>query len=104
MPSRQTVHEWMAQNPIFLSKCARAREEQADYIVEDCIAIEDGTLAGTINPAAARAVLSSKQWRASKLAPKKYGDKLAIGGADDLPPVKQDINLTPAEAYRQILG
>ena len=83
MPSRQTVHDWMATNPDFLAKCARAREEQADFIVEDCIDIEDKTLSGDYNPAAARAVLASKQWRASKLAPKKYGDKLAVGGDSD---------------------
>jgi len=88
MPHRTTVQEWIAKDPAFATKCARAREEQADAIVEDCIDIENKTLTGKIHPAAARAVLASKQWRASKLAPKKYGDKLGIGGAEDLPPIQ----------------
>ncbi len=28
------------------------------------------------------------RWRASKIAPKDYGDKMAIGGADDMPPIR----------------
>ena len=106
MPNRATVHRWMAENPAFATKCAHAREEQADYIVEDCIDIEDRTISGEINPAAARAVLSSKQWRASKLAPKKYGDRLAVGGDDSMDPIRHtvDATLTPAEAYRKLIG
>jgi len=87
MPDRATVLRWMADKPDFAAKCVHAREEQADYIVEDCIDIEDRTIAGEINPAAARAVLASKQWRASKLAPKKYGDKLALGQDESLGPL-----------------
>ena len=34
--------------------------------------------------------VDARKWMASKMAPKKYGDKLAVGGADDLPPVKVD--------------
>ena len=32
--------------------------------------------------------VDTRKWMASKLAPKKYGDKLALGGADDLPPIQ----------------
>ena len=89
---------------------AKPAVRQADYIVEDCASIEDRTIAGEINPAAARAVLASKQWRAAKLAPKKYGDKLQLGGADDLAPlqggsvtVNNTIEIPPAEAYAKML-
>lgn len=85
MPDRRTIYRWMQAYPDFATKCAHARVIQADSIEEDMADIEDRTLSGELDPAAARAVLSSKQWRAAKLAPKKYGDKLAIGGADDLP-------------------
>ena len=61
----------------FAAKCARTREgPQAEHVVDGIVEIEDGVLAGTIPPDAARVLISSKQWRASKLAPKKYGDKL----------------------------
>ena len=76
MPSRRTVLRWLSENPSFAAKCARARSEQADYLNEDMAEIEEKTLTGEIDPAAARAVLASKQWRASKLEPKKYGAKV----------------------------
>ena len=76
MPSRATVLRWGAEDKEFEAKCARAREWQADVIHDDMSDIETGVLSGAIDPQAARVVLSSKQWRASKLAPKKYGDKL----------------------------
>lgn len=46
------------------------------------------------------------RWRASKIAPREYGDKVQHGGAEDLPPIRQsvDVNMTPAEAYRETLG
>jgi hypothetical protein len=40
----------------------------------------------------------------AKWSPKKYGDKLAIGGADDLPAIKSDVTLDPSEAYKRLLG
>jgi len=76
MPDRRTIYRWMQSIPDFATKCAHARVIQADAIEEDMADIEDRTLCGELDPAAARAVLSSKQWRASKLAPKKYGEKL----------------------------
>lgn len=79
IPDRSTVLRWMASNEDFAAKCARTREgPQADYLFDDMSEIESGVLSGTIDPNAARVVLSSKQWRASKLAPKKYGDKLDL--------------------------
>lgn len=73
MPDRRTVERWMASDESFAAKCARARDYGTDLILDDMEDIETGTLKGTIDPRAASVVLSSKQWRASKLAPKKYG-------------------------------
>ncbi|MES2320194.1 MAG: hypothetical protein V4631_22175 [Pseudomonadota bacterium] len=47
------------------------------------------------------------RWRAAKIAPKDYGDKLAIGGASDLPPVqtvaKLDVSSLSTEALAEIM-
>jgi hypothetical protein len=47
------------------------------------------------------------RWRAAKIAPKDYGDKLAIGGASDLPPVKTvaklDVSGLPTEVLAEIM-
>jgi len=78
MPDRTTVNRWLSVYDDFASKYARARVIQADHLQEDMADIEDRTLSGEIDPAAARVVLGSKQWRASKLAPKIYGDKQQV--------------------------
>lgn len=87
MPDRKTVDRWAEKHPEFAAKRARAREAQADNIFDDMADIESRTLKGKIAPNAARAVLSSMQWRASKLAPKSYGDKVVqeITGKDGGP-------------------
>jgi hypothetical protein len=76
MPDRQTVDRWALANKDFAAKRARAREAQADNEHDRIAEIEDGVLDGRIDPQAARVVISSKQWRASKLAPKQYGDRV----------------------------
>ena len=35
-----------------------------------------------------RLAVDAMKWTLSKILPKKYGDKLALGGADDLGPVQ----------------
>jgi hypothetical protein len=87
MPDRQTVLNWQNNRPEFSAKCARARDAQADWLQDDMADIERDVLTGALDPQAARVVLSSKQWRASKLAPKKYGDRqhLEHTGAEGSP-------------------
>lgn len=76
MPNRTTVIRWMAANEDFATRCARARVAQADYM-DDLIL--DVALASTAETAQAdRVKISAFQWRASKLQPKKYGDKLEL--------------------------
>jgi hypothetical protein len=77
-------------------------------MAEDILAIADDSASDVIvgengremvnNEAIARSRLrvDARKWLASKMAPKKYGDKLAVGGADDLPPI-QTQQLTDAE-------
>ena len=76
MPDRNTVFSWEDANPDFSAKCARARIRQGDWLFEDMASIEAGVLSGKITSDQARVVIGSKQWRAGRLAPRKYGDKL----------------------------
>jgi hypothetical protein len=78
MPHRATVLRWMSTNSDFATKVACAREAQGDFVHDEMADIEAKTLAGEIPADVARVVISSKQWRAAKLAPKKYGDKTLI--------------------------
>lgn len=76
MPSRTTMLRWLATNQDFSAKCARAREIQADEmddrILEAAESCDEGNYQST------KVKISAYQWRASKLAPKKYGDKQEI--------------------------
>lgn len=73
MPTRQAVHEWIADNRAgFGDKYARTRAVQADHYADEIIEIVDAET----DPVRARVRMDGRKWVASKLAPKKYGDKL----------------------------
>ena len=71
---------------------ARAREAQADKLVEDILAIADDGSNDTYTDeegfertnhdviARSRLRVDARKWLAGKMAPKKYGDKLEIEG------------------------
>ncbi len=75
MPNARTVNRWLAQHEEFAHKYARAREGQADVIVGEMGEIERQVKARKLAPDAARVILQSKQWRASKLGRTKYGER-----------------------------
>lgn len=93
-PSRSTVLKWQRENLDFQAKCAHAREAAGELAAEKHNEVIERTLSGDVPPDVAGRVLSGLQWRASKLASKKYGDKIAVGGDAEMPPIKQDMNLT----------
>ena len=78
MPNRETVRLWLAdpERAEFLAKYARAREDQADTLVDDMADVEAEVHAGVLKPDAAKVILWSRQWRAEKLKPKAYGAKV----------------------------
>jgi transposase-like protein len=90
MPSRTTVHEWLIKYKDFADKYARAREDQADYLAEEILSIaDDGTKDTTQNERGndiedkewtnrSKLRVEARKWIASKLKPKKYGDKLDL--------------------------
>ena len=106
MPSKSTVFRWLAANADFGTKYAYAREEQADLYAESIVDISDemevqATYQGEevrldISSSAVarnRLRVDARKWYASKLAPKKYGDKLALGGAEDMPPIEHSLTV-----------
>jgi hypothetical protein len=76
MPDKRTLFRWLASDEDFATKYAHARVIQAEVLSDEMSDIEERCLNGEVDAATARAVLGSKQWRASKMAPKRYGDKL----------------------------
>jgi hypothetical protein len=82
MPDHGTVIRWMRDDAALATKYARARMAQADVLFDRMEAVEEAVSAGTMDSHAARVVLDSMRWRASKLAPKVYGDRLDVQVSD----------------------
>jgi len=82
MPDFRTVQRWIVADAAFAVRYARARMAQADTLFDRMEAVEEAVSAGTMDSHAARVVLDSMRWRASKLAPKIYGDRLDVSVSD----------------------
>ena len=82
MPDIRTVTRWLVADAAFAHKYARARMAQADVLFDRMEAVEEAVSAGEMDSHAARVVLDSMRWRASKLAPKVYGDRLDVQVSD----------------------
>ena len=78
MPDRTTVCRWMAADDTFATKCARAREFQAEISDDKLIEIVQKVESGELTSDQARVMSSILQWRAAKLLPKRYGDKQSV--------------------------
>src|SRR5262245_36273727 len=98
MPSPSTVYLWLGRVPEFSEQYARARERQADVLAgqileisddgsRDTIQTEDGEVVNHEHIQRSRLRVDSRKWLASKLAPKKYGEKVAteLSGPDGGP-------------------
>ena len=73
MPSKSTVYNWLADNEKFLELYNTAREDQADTLADELIEIADNTTGETQRD---RLRVDARKWIASKLKPKRYGDKV----------------------------
>ena len=76
MPNRMTVIRWMDKHPEFAACIVRAREEQGEYM--DHLVNKTADECTPENAQAARVKIAAYQWRAAKLKPKKFGDKLDL--------------------------
>ena len=72
MPACSTVFLWLTKHPDFSEKYAKAREEQADAIADECIDIAEHEP----DVARARLKIDTRKWFASKMKPRKYGERV----------------------------
>lgn len=108
MPAVRTVYDWRDKDEGFSADFGRARDDGFDAIAAECLRIaEDGTNdyveknrpdGSTYDAFDSEHVQRSKlriETRLKLLAkwdPRRYGDKLALGQADDLGPLTVVIN------------
>lgn len=90
VPDYSTVMDWIDEDPDLNERYTRARGRQTDYLAEENIEIADNCREGTKITTKkggteiatgdmverSRLQIQARQWYASKLNPKKYGDRL----------------------------
>jgi hypothetical protein len=103
-PSVRTVLTWLAEGDKkdgkeefrqFLHQYTRAREMQADVLADEMIEIADDrkgdekSFVGINRIHRDKLRIESRKWIASKLKPKKYGDKIDLNHSGEVEVVKQ---------------
>jgi len=91
-PCYQTIYEWRIKVPKFGDMYAKAKREQIELLVDECLDIaDDSGFDATINEHGkavcnseainrARLRVDTRKWMAAKLEPRIYGDKQEIKG------------------------
>lgn len=78
IPEIGTIFRWLSEKQDFNDKYVRAKQEQSDTFQEKIHEVADEVLKGKYDPNAARVAIDAYKWTASKLKPKKYGDKVDV--------------------------
>lgn len=101
VPPMKTIYRWLEANEEFRHQYARAREKQADYFVEEIIEIADSAVAESAAVSKAKLQIDARKWAASKIAPKKYGDKTELDVKSSDGSMRPSVRLD-AEEFRKI--
>jgi hypothetical protein len=96
MPAQRTIFQWLAKNPEFAQQYTIAHDMRLEAMAEEIIEISDDgrndwierqvgenrteTVADHEHINRSRLRVDTRKWLLSKLAPKKYGDKMALTG------------------------
>lgn len=102
MPVMSVVYVWMLRHPDFAEQYARAREEQAETLADEIVALADEEPVQVVDDKGVGRVdsawvtwqknrVDARKWVAAKLKPKKYGDRVAVAGDADSP-LKVDVD------------
>lgn len=111
MPDRTTVFRWIRSYPEFRNQYARAKEESADCLTDEMVDIaddgtndwmekfgKDGKASSVVNSEAiqrSKLRIDTRKWLASKLKPKRYGEKQSIDHSSS------DGSMSPSESTRE---
>lgn len=83
MPNMITIIRWLADESKadFCKQYDRARVEQANTLIDQCL----NTAEEEADVSRARLIIDTRKWFASKMFPKKYGDRTVLAGDADAP-------------------
>ncbi len=83
MPDARTVTRWLIAKPEFFEMYNNAKMRQMDLLAEECLEIAKGADVGDWQ--VAKLHIETVKWLTSKLAPKRYGDKVTHASDPDAP-------------------
>lgn len=104
MPKKTAVYEWLAAKKDFADMYARAREDQADSLADQIIALADempmeitdekgGTRFDSAYVTWQKNRVDARKWVAAKLKPRKYSDRIAHVGDKDADPMSMEVTV-----------
>lgn len=119
--SYEAAKRWERDVPEHATNVARAREAGCHALAEQALQIADTPMLGEVRTTKAdgsievrqedmtshrKLQIDTRKWLIARWLPKVYGDKVAVGGAEDLPPIKSEsaVTLSAEEAYKRMLG
>lgn len=94
-PDKKTFYTWMYKHPEFLHKYDKAKQAQAAWAAELIEEISDTATNEDIQVAKLR--VDTRKWTASRLLPKKYGDRQTVDNTSS------DGSMTPTKIERIII-
>ena len=95
MPGVTTVWSWGEKDPAFSESIARARVDGFDAIADKALEIADDTLG---DPQRDRLRVETRLKLLAKWDPKRYGDKVQVGGDDEAGPIRHEFSWLPPSA------
>lgn len=115
-PSPKTIYAWMLKDEDFRKAYTRAKEDQAQVVEDEMLAIADTTQVGeivTVKPDGREVKradmiehrklrIETRKWLLGKLKPKKYGDRTTVAG-DPEQPLEHKL-VASEELIQKILG
>jgi hypothetical protein len=100
MPSLRTILRWAEENELFAAEYARARDAQAETLASKVIDAADGA---DEDHQAAKVKIDAYKWRAAKLSPRKYGEKIDLtSGGEKLKPPTSTLAIQAAALLQQV--
>tara|TARA_R110000751_G_scaffold47970_1_gene107212 strand:+ start:327 stop:653 length:327 start_codon:yes stop_codon:yes gene_type:complete len=90
--AKQTFLDWVDKDPELSGQYAQARADMIDCLADEIMEIADEKLTPTGDGKVDSAMvqwqklrMEARKWALSKMAPKKYGDKLELSGDEHAP-------------------
>ena len=107
-----SLRQWIDADVARADKYARAREDRADKLADEIVAISDEAdvalrhdgedMRLALDAAAIarnRLRVDARKWVAAKLKPRVYGEKVAHGGDPDAPPIQHSMAVRFVDAH-----